>query len=621
MFRNKSSAGQTVIEVLVAIGISAIMLPALATAVIASREGRTQSTQRFTATTLMQEAEEAVLTIKNTNWTSISTNGTYYPTISGSTWGLATGSEIIGNFVREIEISDSERDSNGNIVQSGGQTDPSTKTIKITVSWSTPFASSVSDTLYLSRWRNNTTWSQTTQAEFNGATSLQNTVTTNNNGGEVELAPGPADTDWSTPEVFGGANTTGTTDGVDIYTAGNYAYIITGNIFNIFDISLPTSPVFLGSYDAGGAVNQVSVSGSFAYLATTLNNAELIVLNISNPLSPSLASTINLSGTTDALSIFTSGNYAYIGRASSTSSEFQIINITNPSSPSLNGALDHSDSVNDIVVSGNYAYLATNSNTQELLVVNITNPSTPTTAGSYDSPGTVDALDLDIDLVNNPNTLYLTRLRNNQGQELYSVNISNPTTPAELNGFEVNSDVYGVTADSDLAFIGTVRNGRQFIIIDVSTPSNMSEFGRNNYGSTINAVKAHSGYVYGATVNDSQELVVFGPSATGASKGYVQIGAIESSTFDAGINVGFNYLSFASSEPANTDIQFQIATNSDDSTWLFVGPDGTNSTFYSGAGDLPLDAVSGRYFRFKAFFSGDGTVSPVLEDVTLNYSP
>lgn len=98
-------------------------------------------------------------------------------------------------------------------------------------------------------------------------------------------------------------------------------------------------------------------------------------------------------------------------------------------------------------------------------------------------------------------------------------------------------------------------------------------------------------------------------------------GNFESATFDAGTNVGFNYLTWVATEPAGTNIQFQISTNNDGATWNFVGPDGTALSFYEIGGAIPLNFVSAQHFRFKIFLSSDGTTTPVVEDVTVNFSP
>jgi type II secretory pathway pseudopilin PulG len=124
---NKDQVGATLIEVLVAIGLLGIMLPALTEAILTSNTAQPTTTQRLYATYLLQEITQATRNIRETNWNSFATDGTYHPVISGSKWALSSGSGISGGFNNQIVISDVERDSSGNIVSSGGTVDPSIK--------------------------------------------------------------------------------------------------------------------------------------------------------------------------------------------------------------------------------------------------------------------------------------------------------------------------------------------------------------------------------------------------------------------------------------------------------------------------------------------------------------
>ena len=107
-------AAQSLIEVVIAMGLASILLPAILTGLVASSEGKAQEAQRIEATAFLKEAQETVRVVRETGWTNIS-NGTYHPTISGSTWSLTnipSGPETINGFTRKIEVSDVLRDSN-----------------------------------------------------------------------------------------------------------------------------------------------------------------------------------------------------------------------------------------------------------------------------------------------------------------------------------------------------------------------------------------------------------------------------------------------------------------------------------------------------------------------------
>jgi len=184
-----SQVGATLVEVLVAIGLLGIMIPALTTALVTSYNSRPTATQKLSAISIMHQDSEALRVVREADWNNISTNGTYHPVISGNTWTLASGSSTANDFTDQIVISDVQRDSSGNIVTSGGTVDPSTKLATITVSWTRPNNASVSNDIYLTRWQNETSWSQTSVSDFS-ADTLVNTSVTNTAGGEVQLTPG-----------------------------------------------------------------------------------------------------------------------------------------------------------------------------------------------------------------------------------------------------------------------------------------------------------------------------------------------------------------------------------------------------------------------------------------------
>ena len=143
---SKLTKGQSLVELLVAMGLAAILIPAFMAGVMASREGWAQQEQRLAAAASLREAVEAVRAVRNAGWTSFAINGVYHPAVEAGSWRLEAGGETIGDLTRSIVISDYVR---------GGQVDPSTKMAVITVSWSSPLANSVTSTLVLTRYLDN----------------------------------------------------------------------------------------------------------------------------------------------------------------------------------------------------------------------------------------------------------------------------------------------------------------------------------------------------------------------------------------------------------------------------------------------------------------------------------
>ncbi len=127
-----------------------------------------------------------------------------------------------------------------------------------------------------------------------------------------------------------------------------------------------------------------------------------------------------------------------------------------------------------------------------------------------------------------------------------------------------------------------------------------------------------------ATMHDTPANVGYGGAlAFQGGTAYYASGTLTSSTYDTGGASNFGNLAWTATTPAGTSIKFQIATNNDSATWNFKGPDGTAGTYYtSSGGSIWPGHDSDRYIKYKAFFdTTDASETPVLHDVSINYSP
>ena len=103
----------------------------------------------------------------------------------------------------------------------------------------------------------------------------------------------------------------------------------------------------------------------------------------------------------------------------------------------------------------------------------------------------------------------------------------------------------------------------------------------------------------------------------------VTSGWLESSTFDTGsTNTNYTTLNWqpTSQDPAAT-VKFQIATNNDNSTWNFIGPNGTSGSYYTTPNTTISSANNNkRYIRYKAYLSTTNTTkNPTVTSVNVNY--
>jgi len=110
---------------------------------------------------------------------------------------------------------------------------------------------------------------------------------------------------------------------------------------------------------------------------------------------------------------------------------------------------------------------------------------------------------------------------------------------------------------------------------------------------------------------------------------YLTNGWLESSTFDLGTTTEFGVMSWLpATQNANlgaTPVRFQVATNefnTSTTTWSYVGPDGTSSTYFTSPG-TSLNAIHNgdRYVRYKVYLSrATKNSTPTVTDVSFTYS-
>lgn len=107
---------------------------------------------------------------------------------------------------------------------------------------------------------------------------------------------------------------------------------------------------------------------------------------------------------------------------------------------------------------------------------------------------------------------------------------------------------------------------------------------------------------------------------------YYTSGYLTSSTFDTGGPTNFvNLIWTPASQPPAVGVnavRFQIATNNDNATWNFVGPDGTGVSYYTVSGETINPMHNGsRYLRYRLFLgTADDTATPIVADASLSFT-
>lgn len=316
---------------------------------------------------------------------------------------------------------------------------------------------------------------------------------------------------WATPVQTTTLDFNGNQDGKKVAVSGSYAYVIRNGgspDFLVIDISNPISPTLVGSLAFPNALTNITILGNYAYVSGTGDSSELQIIDVSIPASPSIVGTFNAAGNANANGVFISGSTVYIVRDSSASDEFVVINVSTVSSPTLIGSLDLGAKGYEVTVVGNYAYVASDSDSQELIVINITTPTLPSLAGSLNLTGNTDAITI---------AAFGTTVVMGQGSNLNTLNVSTPASPSLLGTVALGGIVNDISLGNNnlYVFTATSNNANEFRVVDITTLGTPTILGSVNITGNNQlfgvAYEPVGDRAYGVGDPNIQEFFVFSP--------------------------------------------------------------------------------------------------------------
>jgi len=629
--------GQILVELMLAMGMLAIFLPALTTGLITSSSGKVQTENRQEATLLLQEELESLDVVRNAGWTSFATDGIFHTTVSGNTWILTPGVETVSTFTRQVEISPVSRN-NGAIVTSGGTIDPSTKKITVTVSWVLPYSNNVTTTRYFTRYHDNLSQADSTQAQFDLGTK-NSVATTNVSGGEVVLSGG-GHGDWCQPALTQwNFNLNHNASGTAIYATAsatfNSAFVVTGDnsaseTFYDVNISNTYPPIATNNGNLTGQKKAYGVFGdhTYAYIATDTGGKQGVIIQLSNH--QEIGWLDAGAGNVKGRSIVIYGNYAYLSANNNKIYIFDISTKTGTKTPISSVTL--TATAVKIVINGSNLYAALNAISNQLAII-------PINGGSFGTPIYVtvpgqNGRDIFLDstsiflatstsasqaelFVIDPVTRLISASQDTSGMDPQGVAAvtNNKVIIVGSGGFEYQVYNYSRTTKS----FSTCTGGAGYLNIDT---------GIRSLATVLTADYAYSYIVTGDSAAEFK-IIEGGPNGSSATSG-----TYTSSAFDAGHSTAFNRFSWTADVPGNTTVQFQVAVadpvsgSCTTANYLFVGPDGTAGTYFTVPAAMPLNDDGGYYqnpgqcFKYKAYLSTtDVSTTPTLFDVTWGFSP
>ena len=250
-----------------------------------------------------------------------------------------------------------------------------------------------------------------------------------------------------------------------VYAAGSIVYYGLGNKVQIASFSNPAAPVKIGSVilsDVVEALVRTSINGT-QYLVVS-GGSKMWLINVQNPTTPSLTSTVDVAPGATCEGIATSGSYAFIAAGSA---GFKIYSIATPASPTFVTSIDSLAYCECVVISQPYAYIAGGGTASGSVgprthIVDISDPTKPV----YKSGIWVEGYHQAVNVIGN--YAYVCNYGTSSAYGLAVVNIADRTKPVFVTQIPLNR-VAGLVFDGNYAYVAAGDSG--LVILNVVNPA------------------------------------------------------------------------------------------------------------------------------------------------------
>jgi hypothetical protein len=337
--------------------------------------------------------------------------------------------------------------------------------------------------------------------------------------------------DPTNPSIIGAVDTA-------LYARGcalrsHYIYVADASDIAVIDVADRTHPVLVNSVPVQGRAMAVAMQGNLLFLAAEHGGLQLF--DVSIPESPVLVGQVQTP--TLAESVAVAGDYAYVGGlGSDAQAAFAVVRITDPANPEIVGSL-LTNCILDVEVIGSQALLAA----IDFRVVDVSTPSAPTIVGSvgmvdtaygvavqngfayvadYGGLGIVELTPLPpaspVAQLLVPGEVWATAVEGNLAvtvgsNDLRVISLADPFHPVEVGSTGIRWTGYGVAVHGARAFMTSEGGLREFSLADPAVPLYVGGISFPSYSFDV---KLSGDYAYVANASNGLRIVnVVAPGA------------------------------------------------------------------------------------------------------------
>lgn len=628
-------------ELVLAIALFGIISSFLVLIVVDATRAFSNTQKRSEATNLTNEIYSALKLLKTDEWFIVTQHtgmGPKHLTFTDGKYEILDGEGEKDGLKYSFTVDFAKRDNFGNLNDEGEITDPHTRVIALSIEWTDNVGKkhTVSPKLYMNDWHVNT-FTFTDETDFKKGTHTETTAA-NVMGGELRLQsifyP-----NWCRPErSMSEYDIPGSATARSVFARQGYAYLgtrgeLTGEPFTklIIEGVNPITLTVEGTF-SGYAINEIYVEGDYAYLATTDDDKEVVILDISS-LPYTEVGYVNTPGSWNAHSVFVKGNIGYVSHSTYVST-FNLDqktgqrNILNTINVSL---FPWIAAVSQIYVKDNYLYGVLNWDWYEFAIIDVTNPHSMKLI-SRTSVNNQQVYDMYIS--EDGNRAYFGTNISNYEDEFFIIDISTKKGARPIIA-SVNTDMtvraLSVVEGGNVAIlVGT--GGQEYQVYNIAHETNPIKCGGMQIDNGIYDIDSLTdpqgnafSYIVTGDTNNEFKIIRGGPGGgdEDTGNGYVPSGNYLSIISDSkSTNSTYYSLYLLTQIPEGTsmEIQYRVSDSPTMAGAQWRGPDGTPATFFSTTGVYFLpEGTKGRYFQYKVNFTGDTVSTPLLEELVVSY--
>ena len=264
----------------------------------------------------------------------------------------------------------------------------------------------------------------------------------------------------------------------------------------IFDIDPMVDAYEVSTMVTPGKPSDIAVVGNLAYIIDNEENeVNLLVVNVGNPASPTIADSIDLPEYTRGSKIRISGNYAYLA---SGSAGLMVCDLSQPTLVQPVGGFGVITEPKNIEISNGYAYVATNDSGFKIIDI-----------GSPEYAKVISWLYFDEAVYDMSVSGGLACLTERENQRFHLVNIETPEAPSIINTLDLSGNAEDAIIDGDKVYI-TSKIPQDYGLIEVfniNPPESAYSLGSLQISYLTTAMAVTNGYAF--TSNASSDMHIY----------------------------------------------------------------------------------------------------------------